>query len=636
MEKIAVLLPRQTILEHAERVLEQEKMEVQFLKVVENRNAVAEAQAAAEAGARVIIARGLQATLIKASLSLPVVEMPMTVQDIGMMVLKAKYQLKKDHPTIGIVAFRNMFSRLDHLEELFDFKLQFYELGDFEETRAKVSQAIAEGVDLIIGGVKANQTAFEIGFPSLFMETGEESFRNALDMAIHIVRLADMEKHNEAQMATLLDTSFSGIIKINAYQEIVAINRVIEQLLGCSVSEVAGFPIGQVIPGIDVEGIEKILSGADEMYSTSFHIGDQMLMVIGAPIQYDGHFSGAILTCHKIKTLDKPDDKASREKLASGHIARRDFSDILRTGEPMKHCIQLARSYAISGSPVLLCGETGTEKEILAESIHNNGTQKGGPFLNINCGTLSLQEQREVIFGIYPEEGRRSRKSAFESAAYGTLFLQEVDRLSDEAQYLLYKAIRDRQVWRNGSLIQQVLAVRVVASVTEDVQTKMRKGTFREELYYLLSALRIDIPPLRSRPEDIVTLAEIYLKQFNTAYSRYVSISPDGFRVMKEYAWSGNLIQLEAFCERLILTAHRRKVEEGAVQNLLQEMYPAMQKEEEALRPIVVRNPEAVRMTELLEQHGGNRNQVAEELGISTTTLWRKMKKYGIGNKYGL
>lgn len=632
MERIGILLPRQTILEFAENVLKQEGIEVQILKVVENANAVVEAQEALAAGVRIIIARGLQATLIKENTNIPVVEMPVTIREIGMMILKAKRMLKKEHPMIGIVAFKNMFDNLDHLEELFDFDLRFYELSALEETRLKVSQAITDGVDLIIGGVKANQTAFEIGFPSLFVETGEESIRHALGMAIHMIDLARMEKQSEAQIETLLDTSFSGIIKINAYKEIVAVNRVIEQMMGKSADQVVGFPIDKVIKGIDTEGIEGILRGTDELYSTSFSIGDQPLMVVGAPIQYDGHFSGAILTCHKMKAAEGRNSEVSGTKLATGYIASRNFTHILRQSQEMKRCMKLARSYAISKSPVMIWGETGTEKEVLAEAIHNNSPQKGGPFLNINCGSLSPQEQREVIFGFSEE----SRKGAWERAAYGTVLLQEVDRLSMETQYLLYKAVHDRLFWCNDSMVKRPLPVRLIVTTSKELTVLVKEGLFREDLYFLLSSLKIEIPPLRKTTEDIARLVKLYLERFNGAYSRYVEISREALKAMEEYFWEGNLLQLEVFCERLILTAHRRKVEEGMVRNLLQELYPLIREQDGRAQTVLLKNPEAVRIAGLLDQYQGNRTMVAEELKISTTTLWRKMKRYGIGSKYEL
>ena len=632
MEQIGILLPRQTILEFAESVLKKEGIEVQILKVVENANAVVEAQEALAAGVRIIIARGLQATLVKENTNIPVVEMPVTIREIGMMILKAKRMLKREHPLIGIVAFKNMFDNLDNLEELFDCGLRFYELKALEETRMKVSQAVADGVDLIIGGVKANQTAFEIGFPSLFVETGEESIRSALGMAIHMIDLAKMEKQNEAQIETLLDTSFSGIIKINAYKEIVTVNRVIEQMMGKPASEVVGFPIDKVIKGIDTEGIEGILRGSEELYSTSFTIGDQPLMVEGAPIQYDGHYSGAILTCHKMKGFERRDSEAAGTKLANGYIASRNFSHILRQSPEMKRCVKLARSYAISKSPVMICGETGTEKEVFAEAVHNNSPQKGGPFLNINCGSLSPQEQREVIFGFSEE----SMKGAWEKAAYGTVLLQDVDKLSAETQYLLYKAVHDKLFWCNNSMVKRALPVRLMVTTSKEPAMLVKNDLFREDLYFLLSALKIELPPLRKTREDIPRLICMYLERFNAAYSRYVEISEAALKAMEEYYWEGNLLQLEVFCERLILTAHRRRVEEGMVRNLLQELYPIVREQSGRIQTVLLKNPEAVRIAGLLDRYQGNRTMVAEELQISTTTLWRKMKRYGIGSKYEL
>lgn len=637
MEKIAVLLPRQTILEYARNVLAQERIEVQLLKVVENANAVLEAQNAASAGVRVIIARGLQATLIKKNTDIPVVEMPVTVREVGLMILKAREMLKKDYPIIGLVAFANMFQSLERLGELFKCELRLYELTELEETRSKISQAIAGGVDLIIGGVKANQIAFEIGFPCLFIETGEESIRNALDAAIRTVRLADQEKQNEAQMETLLDISFSGIIKVNAYREIVTVNRVIEQMLGKTAEEIAGFPLDSIIDGIDGDSLDMILNGSEEMYSTSFYIGEQLLMVIGAPIQFDGHFSGAILTCHKVRNTEKPGAEMVRLKSANGYIAHHDFGDILRDCREMKQCIRLARSYAVSKSPVLICGETGTEREMIAESIHNNSIQKNGPFININCGTLSAEEQKTVIFGIAPaEDGRRNqnRKGALETAAYGTVLLQEVDRLSYECQYLLYKAVRDKLFWRNDSMVRQAVSVRVIASAQKDLAVLVQAGEFREDLYYLLAPLKLELPPLRRHPEDIAKLAEQYLHNFSTVYSRYVELSKEALQVLAGHSWEGNLLQLEYFCERLALTSRRRTIEEGTVRNLLQELYPTIQESGGSRQKILLKHPEAVRIAELLERHGGNRQAAAGEMGVSTTTLWRKMKKYGIGSKY--
>lgn len=633
MEQIAILLPRQTILEYAQQVLEKEGTNVLILKVVDNANAVFEAQEAIEAGVRIIIARGLQATLIKENTSIPVVEMPITVREIGFMILKAKKMLKKEHPSIGIIAFENMFESMDQLGELFDFDLHFYKLSELEETRGYVSQAIKDGMDLVIGGVKTNQIAFEIGFPSLFVETGEESIQKALRMAIHMMRLAEMEKQNEAQMETLLDTSFSGIIKINAYKEIVAVNRVIEQMLSKNSSEVIGFPIDKIFDGIDGESIDGILNGREELYSTSFSIKDQLLMVIGAPIQYDGHYSGAILTCHKIKGTEKSEPEGFGTKLSNGYAAGHNFFHILRESPEMKRCIRQARSYAISKSPVLIYGETGTEKELMAEAIHNNSPQKGSPFINMNCSIMSPGEQKQVLFG-FGQENKKNPGGVMELASLGTIFLDEIDHLSLECQYLLYKALHDKMFFSQNSFMKRVFTVRVLAAASNDLQLLVKEGKFREDLYYMLSSLRINLPPIRKEPEEIRRFIRFYIDKYNAAYSRFVEISEEALMAMEQFVWEGNMLQLERFCERLVLTAHRRKVEEGMVRQLLKELYPIIKEEAGVKKTVEFQNSEALHIEELLKNFRGNRTEVAKAMHVSTTTLWRKMKRYGIGNPY--
>ena len=637
MANIAVFLPRQTILEYAKRVITEDGIEVQILKVIDNTSAVTEAQTAIEAGVQIIVARGLQAALIKKNTNIPVVEMPITTQELGLMILKAKRQLKKVHPQIAIVGFKNMFTDMEHLEELFDFDLSLYFLDELEDTRTNINKAIADGADLIIGGVKANQIAFEIGFPCLLVETKEDSFRDALGIACRMGEALDMEHRSNAQLETILDTSFNGIIKINAYKEVVAVNHMIENLLGKSGEELIGFPVDKVMPGIDVEGIDRMFDGSSEMYNHTFWINQQLVMLIGAPIQYDGSYSGAILTCHKVHGPERQETEHRQDSQINGYPARRDFQDFLRGNEDIVRCISLARRYAMSMSPVLIYGETGTEKELIAESIHNNSVQKGSPFLNINCSTLSPQEQLETIFGIgIPDEKRGRRKSAIETAQYGTLLLQEIDCLCPEAQYLLYTAIYHRTFWVNGSMVKRAVAVRVIVTASRELSSAVAEGRLREDLYYLIQPLNLRLPSLREYPEEIRKLTDLYLERFNSAYTSRITVSEEGKKAMEEYPWEGNLLQLERFCERLVLTANRKRLDEGYIRKLLLDIYPQMKRGAVQESRVVVSHPEALRIMELMETCGGNRVQVAGQLGISTTTLWRRMKKYGIGNRYGI
>lgn len=626
MAKIALFLPRLTSMEYARRVITEEKMQVDLLKVVDNANAVPEAIAALESGIEIIVARGLQANLISGSTNALVVEMPVTTQEVGLMILKAKKQLKMEHPTIGIVAFSNMFGRLEHLEELFDVKLKTYLQERVEETRQKVEQAAKDGVDIIIGGIKANQVALEIGLPGLFIESREDSIRRALDIARRMAQVIEVKRHSDAQLETILDTSFNGIVKLNACREIVAVNRTIEKLLERQSNELISMPVEQVFKGIDTDSIGEILEGQGEMYSTSVNVGRELFMVIGAPIQYDGHVSGAILTFYRVRSNENRGKELADQPVA-GCTARRNFEDIIRCSGAMKRCIKLARTYAVSHSPVFICGETGTETELFAEGIHNSGCQKGGPFIQINCATLGEEEQRRILFGIDGED--KGDKGIFERAAYGTVFLQEVDCLAPECQYLLYKAIQCQMFWYHETMVKRNYGVRIIASAFTDLNRSVSEGRFREDLYYALTGLSIKVPALREDASDVRRLADYYLGKYESAYSRRVRMAESAYKALAEYGWKGNLIQLEHFCERLLLTAHKKFVDEGMVRGLYQTMYPFVYETDEVQADVLC-DPEAARLARLLEQYRWNRSQAAKALGISTTTLWRKMKKYGI------
>lgn len=627
MTKIAILLPRQTILEYTQKVLQEKNLTVPILKVVDNTSAAAEAHAAKEAGCQIIIARGLQALMIKEQTNIPVVEMTMSTQEVGLMIQKAKRVLKKEHPVIGIIGFANMFGNMEYLEEIFEFSLKLYPISSLEDVSDTIHRAISEGVELVIGGLNVTQTAFEIGFPCLFIETREDSIRYALDLAEKMGEVLDAERHNNSQLETIFDASFNGIVKINACGEIVAVNRMIENLLKKKAETVIGFPIENIFSGLDAENMKRILNGTDQVYSSSIYMENALFMIMGAPIQYDGNYIGAILTFHKVRSAETPKSEKIHENIRNGYVAHHDFNEIVRKSGDILRCIQLAKAYSLSSSPILLNGETGTEKELLAECIHNNSRAKG-PFINLNCSALDALQQKKLIFGGAAEKNESSDfLGAFSTGSGGTLFLQEIEALSLECQWFLYKAVHDRMFWKNDTVIMRKNHVRLIVSTSKNLLVQVKNGRFREDLYYFLSGQRIDLPPLRSCPEDIETIARQYIRSFESYYSRFIDIGRDAFQIMKQYSWPGNLLQLESFCERVVLTANKRHVDEGSIRYLLQTVCPA---EAFSELPSIPQNPEAEKLRALLKKHMGNRGMVAEELHISTTTLWRKMKKYGI------
>lgn len=645
MANIGILLPRQTILEHAKKVVDEQDIhkQVKVLKVIRDEEAQEEAKLAVSQGVELIIARGFQAFSIKKAVLVPVIDMSLTTQEIGLVLLKAKKQLNKEMPKIAIIGWRNMFRNMEDFEELFQIDLRVYYLDHMEDQEKIVEQAIAEGAELIIGGIRTNQIAFERNFPALFLEGKEDSVREALLVAKQVGAVIDLEKQNNAQLETIFDTSFNGIIKLNVFQEVVSINRYMEEILGKSSREVAGFPVEKILPAINVTEINTLLAGGREMYSTSVMFKQHLFMVLGAPIRLDsGRIIGVILTCRRILQMDQTEKWKNQESYVKGYIAKRDFNCIIRKSPSMCQCIEQAKIYALSEKPILICGETGTEKEILAECIHNNSNSRGGPYIHVNCSAIPSGEQMKLLFGREKEStGRQKRgddwaRGMVLGAVNGTIFLEDVEALLVEAQYFLYKAIRERMYFLENAWIREQKPVRMIASTTKELLLLVSSGQFRADLYSCFSSWRLDIPAIREDTKELMKLAKAYIQKYSLKYSRPIKADDEACKVFAEYSWEGNLVQLEDFCEKLVLFNHRKNLDAGFIRTLLLETYGNVSIQNKKEKIVMVKHPEAVKISRLMEKYNGNRSQVANELGISTTTLWRRIKKYGIFQNYEL
>lgn len=637
MTKIAILLPYEDMAETARKVINENHYQIEYMKVIESENAVNEARAAAEQGADIIIARGYQAQLIKEYTNIPVVEMRFHAQEIGLLLQRAKKLSHKECPAIGLIAFENMLCDLSHMEELFDVRLRIAYMERIEEAPDILHGMKKEGVDCVIGGDTVNREAEKIGCLSIKFKATEESIGDAMERAKNMAYAVENEKRNAAQFETVLDTSFNGIIKINSSGRIIAINRLIENLLGKNMEDVKGELLYDIFPQIDKWIVDDILSGARENCSSSIEVRGRNWMFLAAPIQFDSQITGAILSLHAITEIVRKDRKLANDMLLHGFTAETRFSNIYTENETMRGVLETAREYSLSDSPVLIYGETGTEYYQISEAIHNNSIRKGGPFVSVNISGLEQEKQMEVLFGSRngtfgknPQE-----KGAVIRANHGTLLIRDIERLTVQAQYQLIRVILDGAVNRTDAMPMENIDVRIIVAARKNLRYSVNKGQFQESLYYVLHGLTLEIPPLNRRREDLQHYIDKYFKEFCRKYNKYLVITEGGYERLMQFSWQGNKLQLKAFMERLVLTAKKRSIGEGAIQKLFGELYPYVGEAGGGEKVVVYKTEEAVKISELLKKHRGNRKLAAEELGISTTTLWRKMNKYGIESKFG-
>lgn len=635
MADIILFVPREEMLHQAHNILQSEKYNIKEVKLINTSDSVSEARSALTRGANIIIARGYQASLIKYYTKIPVVEITLTGQEMGMHINKAKKIVNKKRPVIGVVGFSNMFCDMTYFNQIYDIELRTYLANNAEELHGAIQLAIRDNVDLIIGGDSAIMAATEAGIPSLFLSSTEDSIREAFKVADKLQFAINIEKRDTAQLETLLDYSFSGIIKIDNQANIAIMNKNMEGILNKSSTQVEGKRVTEVLKELDAESLNKVLREDQNVYSTFINVNDNAMVIIIAAIKVDEKTDGAIITCHKIKQIKQLESEILRERYLYGYIAKGNFDDIPHNSRAMQESIELAKVYAQSRSPVLIIGETGTEKELFAQAIHNNSLSKYGPYITVNCYGINDEMESEILFGSQKSKDTDTKAEGVLAAAnHGTVLISEINELSLRSQYSLYKIIRYKSLIRNDIERTRSIDVRIIATTTKNLSVLVKEGKFRADLYYLLSGLTIEVEPLRNRLEDLEYLINTYIELYCDMYSRFHVLTAGARKRLMEYPWYGNLIQLESFCDRMILSAKQRTIDEVFVKNLMNELYPIIQQHDNREKIVVYKDPEATMIAETLRKHDGNRTLVAEELGISKTTLWRRMKKHGIASNY--
>lgn len=637
MSKIAILLPKEYMLEQARNVIREDELDIDILKVIKTSDSVYEARQAVEQGAEVVLARGVQAAFIRQYTNIPVAELTLTGQEIGLMIASAKKKVPdKKCPQIALIGFKNMFSDTTYADELFDIRLKFYDITAIEQAAEKVDLAIQEGADVLLGGDTVNALAAQKGIPAQFIDSTEESIRSAIGVAKKMILTAEAEKNFTAQFETVLDNSYNGILEIDENKEIMIVNRAGEELFHKKASQLEGTALEKVIPELEQRYIDDVLSGKRDSFMTSVYVAGVPMMLTAAPIQYENKIRGAIISLYRNASVRKNDADELHSYYLKGYVAHAHFSDIRITGKEMEYCVELSKMYALSKNPVLICGEDGTDKEKLAQCIHNNSSYKAGPFVAVNCSGMTEQMQADRLFGNPDAEDESMKKGALAIGDHGTIVISEIEKLSLLCQYRLYRAIRYDSLIQNDLERSQTLDNRIIAITGADLYQYVEQGRFRQDLYYLLNSLTVEIPPLRKRPQDIRAIVEDCRVRFTKRYARFPKIAEDAMEALAGFGWQGNEIQLESFCERLFLTSPKKTITSDYVYFLLDTLYPVKERISEDGTTVIYQHPEAARLTELLEKHQGNRSAVAKELGISTTTLWRRMKKYGVINKYDL
>jgi DNA-binding NtrC family response regulator len=340
------------------------------------------------------------------------------------------------------------------------------------------------------------------------------------------------------------------------------------------------------------------------------------------------------------RALDKHEDLIEIQALKNTLVEQYGFGNLLGKNKKMQDIYTLVKKICRADATVLICGETGCGKELIAKAVHFNSVRKDKPFVAVNCAAISENLMESELFG--HEKGAFTgaiiqKKGKVEIANAGTLFLDEIGDMSINLQAKLLRFLQDRTFDRVGGTDQLKADVRVLAATNRDLPELIKKNLFREDLYYRLNAIQIKVPSLRDRRDDIPLLIEAFIKRSNIKYSSNVQIkdiSEAILKKMEEYPWPGNVRELENFIDQLVLLADNDKISDEKAIAYLQT--PQQQEPQEMMLELDKSLKDAREIFEeqyiagLLEKYHGNIKLVSEKADVDRRIIYDKMKKYNL------
>ncbi|GFN21700.1 MAG: sigma 54-interacting transcriptional regulator [Thermoanaerobacteraceae bacterium] len=582
-------------------------------------------------GIEVIVSRGGTATAIGRELDVPVVEIAVSAFDL----VRALGAARTYGSRIGVVGFRNVIYGCKSLEEILGVRIQEIEIKTEEEAPAAISAAREAGIQVIVGDAVSVRLSKELGLHAILVTSGKEAIGLALREAEELAEVRRKERARAEQFKVILDFTYEGIIATDPEGRISLVNPAAEKILGVAEGHLVGRPAGEVLPGL---ALQQVQSTGKPRLGELHRAGSSLVVQNVVPVIADGEIVGAVATFQDASHLQAVEAKVRQELYLKGHVAQFTFADMVTGSPAMQRVIAQAREFAAVEGTILITGETGTGKEMLAQSIHNASRRRNGPFVAVNCAAVPESLLESELFGY--EEGaftgarKGGKKGYFELAHRGTLFLDEIGELPLNLQARLLRVLQQRAVMRVGGDRVIPVDVRIIAATHRDLEKAVREGSFRQDLYYRLNVLRLSLPPLRQRGEDIPHLVGRLVDKICRRTGRLPPrMGPEILRVFQHYPWPGNVRELENVLERLVVLRSGLEVTPEDLEDLLDARGVVEQVDTEGLKLEVrgtLNDMEKAIICAVLEETGYNRQATCRRLGISPATLWRRMKAWGI------
>lgn len=431
-----------------------------------------------------------------------------------------------------------------------------------------------------------------------------------------------------SEQNVILDSIGEGVFTVDAALRITSFNRAAETITGIPRAQAIGQPCKAILRANLCEtncALRKTMETGEPIINQAVHVVDAQGMrktiSISTALLRDssGQVIGGVETFRDMSLIEQ-----LRKELSHSYT----FEDILSRNHQMQELFSLLPNIAESSTTVLIVGDSGTGKELFARAIHNISLRQDGPFVAVNCGALPDTLLESELFGYKAgafTDAKADKPGRFALAQGGTIFLDEIGDISSALQVRLLRVLQERVYEPLGSIASVKADVRIVAATNRDLDALVKAGKFREDLYYRINVVKLAIPPLRQRKEDIPLLVDHFIGRFNHLHKRTISgVTDQVLTALLEHDYPGNVRELENILEHCFVMCRGEMIER---QHLPANLQSAPGRDDtDVKQAVTLEEMERIFITQALRQHQGNRTAAARQLGIHKSTLFRKLK----------
>ena len=579
----------------------------------------------------IVIARGLTYNTLKANLkNVQLIEIAVTGYDILKAVQKAieTYNPKK----VAIVLANGIEVDVNFIKKIFKIDVSFFSVSN-EHGVEEIYNFIKNSgeFDAIVGGLTVYKYAKVDNFNAVRVHTGNEAIKMAIQEAITAVNVTHRERRRTQLLTTMVETLEEGIIAIDSENNIYTLNDVAKRMFGITETNIIGQKIENYIPA-------KVIVNNYENYDDAIikKVNNNQILIKYRPLIVDGINDGLIIILTYIDDLQKTEIDVRKKLSKKGLTAKYNFEDIVGSSATLQRTKTVAEKYASTDSDVLIIGETGTGKELFAQSIHNNSKRMNQPFVALNCAAINENLLESELFG-YTEGSftgavKGGRIGLFELAHKGTLFMDEIAELPLSLQAKLLRVLQEKEIRKLGDDKIIPVDVRIIAATNVNLHEMVEDGKFRQDLLYRLDILNLAIPPLRAREEDVECLSKQFISKYDFN-GMPIEIQNNAVEMLKQYKWKGNIRELRNICERLCVLNTTGVITTENVREVLYVNFDSKQIFADDIN-YFSKNEKTKQKKEKKEeenmedlQRKPTMDELAKQMGISRTTLWRRLKR---------